>query len=222
MAKTSPYQSVLLRLSHGFAALSAIAAWCTGFWVYDNYDRRWGTIGLPKLIEIQDIHGTIAVAFTMIFAIFALYSLRLGYRRLLQPNALSSLQQVNQPRWWYTLHQAANTLMLGASVIAMITGRMMEEKWLPGGELNHIWYLAHLLAWVLLFLALAWHVLMAVKIGGMPLILSMVNGQIRPGDNIQTWWQQLQNKRSRFFLGLELIIVGGIALALILPLFKNV
>ncbi|NJN75691.1 MAG: cytochrome b/b6 domain-containing protein [Synechococcaceae cyanobacterium RL_1_2] len=220
MAKTSPYQSVLLRLTHGFAALSAIAAWFTGFWVYDNYDRRWGTIGLPKLIEIQNIHGTIAVAFTMIFALFALYSLRLGYRRLIQPDALSSLQQLNQPRWWQTLHQATNTLMLAASVIAMITGRMMEEKWLPGGELDHRWYLAHLLAWVFLFLALASHVLMAVKIGGMPLILSMVNGKIRSGDNIQAWWQQLQTKRSRFFLRLEIIIIGGIAVALILPVFK--
>ncbi|NJN75769.1 MAG: cytochrome b/b6 domain-containing protein [Synechococcaceae cyanobacterium RL_1_2] len=194
MAKTSPYQSILLRLSHGLAALFTITAWGSGLWIYDNYDGRWGAIGLPKISDIQNIHESIAGGFVILFSVLALYSLRLGYRRLLQPNPWPNLKKVNQPIWWFTLHRGVNTLLLLAGVGAMITGQMMKGRWLPSGELNHGWYLAHLLSWLGLFVALALHLLMAVKVGGVPLLLSMVRWQVRSGDNPRGWWQELRKK----------------------------
>jgi hypothetical protein len=60
MPQLSPYQPVLLRILHGVAALLVVLALITGFWVYNTYDKRWGSLPLPSLGDIQGIHGTIA------------------------------------------------------------------------------------------------------------------------------------------------------------------
>jgi hypothetical protein len=31
--------------------------------------------------------------------------------------------------------------MLFAATLAVVTGRMMKEEWLPAGEVHHSWYL---------------------------------------------------------------------------------
>ncbi|MFN9173628.1 MAG: cytochrome b/b6 domain-containing protein [Synechocystis sp.] len=71
MTPSAPYQSVLLRLIHGAIAVSTLLAIGTGFWVYNTYDQRWGSIPLPEVIEIQGIHGTIALTLFLLFPVFA-------------------------------------------------------------------------------------------------------------------------------------------------------
>jgi hypothetical protein len=127
MPNTSPYQPALLRILHGAAAVLTISALVSGFWVYNTYDKRWGRLALPTLEDIQGIHGTIALTFLLFLPIFALYSLRIGYRRLVQEQSFSQLSQVGKPVWWISLHRFANTLMLIAATFSVITGRMMKE-----------------------------------------------------------------------------------------------
>ena len=74
----------------------------------------------------------------------------------------------------------------------------MNEKWLPQGELNHIWYYLHLISLLVITLTLALHLLMGVKIGGYPLLLSMVNLQIRDKDSWRLWKENIINNSSQF------------------------
>jgi hypothetical protein len=116
--------------------------------------------------------------------------------------------------------------MLVAAGIAVITGRMMKEAWLPAGELNHGWYLAHLAAWLGVFISLALHVLMGAKVGGAPLLMSMFEWGIRSPDKLQFWrldfWQQGVKKYPEGIVlkVLEGVILGLIFLAFILPIFN--
>ncbi len=221
MPQTQPYQPVLLRLLHGAAAVLIISALITGFWVYNTYDKRWGGLPLPRLGDIQGIHGIIALTFLLLFPVFALYSLRIGYRRLVQPQALSQLAQVGQPVWWVALQRLANTLMLLAATFSVITGRMMKEEWLPAGEMNRTWYIAHLIAWACLFASLALHLLLSAKVGGTPLLLSMMSWKRRESDTPSNWLQGFQKQHSSLALKiLEVIVIGGIGLAFILPVFS--
>ena len=147
MPQSSPYQPVLLRISHGAIALLTVLALVSGFWVYNTYDKRWGGFTLPKLENIQGIHGTIALTLLLTLPVFALYSFHLGYRRLLQEQSFTQLKQLGTPVWWISIHHFTNTLMLLTATFAALTGRMMKEEWLPAGEVYHQWYLAHLLTW---------------------------------------------------------------------------
>jgi hypothetical protein len=112
---------------------------------------------------------------------------------------------------------------------------MMNEDWLPKGELNHLWYTLHLLSWLVIVLAIALHILMSVKIGGYPLILSMImnygaRDKDNPrfwGNNIQSWgknWQQIikeeWQKLSTHFKILEIIILLMIISAWLISTFK--
>ena len=76
MPQSSPYQPVLLRISHGAIALLTVLALVSGFWVYNTYDKRWGGFTLPKLENIQGIHGTIALTLLLTLPVFALYSFK--------------------------------------------------------------------------------------------------------------------------------------------------
>lgn len=222
MSQVRPYQPILLRLLHGAIALLVVAALITGFWVYNTYDQRWGSIPLPRLSDIQGIHGTIALTFLILLPVFALYSFHLGSRRLVQAQSFSQLQQVGKPVWWVSLHRLANTQMLLAATLAVITGRMMDEVWLPKGEFYHPWYVAHLIAWLLMLLSLALHGLLGAKVGGVPLLVSMWRWQIRPDDRPPNWLQGLVIQQPSWVLGLvEAVVIGGIALAFILPVFKG-
>lgn len=174
MARTAPYQPFLLRLLHGGSALLAIGAILTGFLVYNTYDGRWGRLPIPKISEIEGIHGTFGLFFLLLLPAFALYSFHAGQKRLIQPQSLSQLTaQVGQPIWWVNLQRLTNTLMLVAATVAVITGRMMQEKWMTAGELHHVWYSLHLLAWVGFIVSLLLHLLMSARVGGAPLLLSM-------------------------------------------------
>ncbi|MFM2312068.1 MAG: hypothetical protein RLZZ04_1344 [Cyanobacteriota bacterium] len=182
---SQPYQPLLLRILHGLTGLSAIAAIITAFWTYNTYDGRWGTIPLPKFQEIEGIHGTFGLWTLLIFPLFVVYAFNQGQRRLIQSNTLNKLAQVGQPIWWYTLHRLVNTASILALTFALFSGKMMSEKWLPQGELNHFWYSAHLVAWLILVMAIALHV------GGVPLVLSMLHWRFRSQDSPALWRQHL-------------------------------
>ncbi|MGA1285258.1 MAG: cytochrome b/b6 domain-containing protein [Prochlorothrix sp.] len=220
MAPAAPYQPALLRLLHAGIALFALTALITGYWVYDQFDHRFGEIGLPELFDIQGIHGTLGLAFLLWLPGFTLYSLRLGHRRLLQPQSLQQLQHWTQPQATIALHRLANTLLLLSGTAAVITGRMMKEAWLPAGDLQQPWYIAHLVTWLLLFLSIAFHVLMGAKVGGAPLLLSMFRLSIHDNDSPPTWLQKFPPQPvNSLLLGLEILTFGGIGLSFILPLF---
>jgi Prokaryotic cytochrome b561 len=221
MSQPHPYQPFLLRLLHSAAALLTTSALISGFWVYNTYDKRWGSLALPKLDDIQGIHGTIALTFLLLLPAFALYSFHLGDRRLIQERSLSQLSQLGKPVWWVSIHRLATTLMLLAATFAVVTGRMMKEEWLPAGQLNNPWYLAHLIAWAVMFTSLALHLLMGAKVGGAPLLLSMFHWTMRDEDKPSSWFKGLTFKQSSLVLKiLEVIVMGGIIAAFILPVFN--
>ena len=219
-SQNAPYQPVLLRLLHGAIALLVFASLITGFMVYDRYDKRFGTLDLPIIPNTQGIHGTIALTFLLLLPIFAIYCFHLGDRRLIQKRSLQQLTEIGKPVWWIALQRCTNTLMLFAATLAVITGRMMQEIWLPSGELNHIWYIGHLTAWILMIISIASHLLMNAKVGGIPLLLSIYNWKIRSGDMPKDWFKGFKIKQSSLGLLLvEVLVIGGIAIAFILPLF---
>jgi Prokaryotic cytochrome b561 len=222
MSQSHPYQPVLLRILHGVTAMLTVLALISGFLVYNTYDKRWGSLALPTLGDIQGIHGTIALTFLLLLPVFALYSFHLGYRRLVQEQSFSQLKQVGKPVWWVSIHRFANTLMLLAATFAVVTGRMMKEEWLPAGEIHRQWYLAHLVAWICVFISLALHLLTGAKVGGVPLLVSMFNWKMRDEDTPRSWFQGIKIKHSSLVLKvIEGIVIGGIIMALILPVFSS-
>ncbi|HYW19428.1 MAG TPA: cytochrome b/b6 domain-containing protein [Nodularia sp. (in: cyanobacteria)] len=236
MSRSAPYQPLLLRILHGISGILVITAIITGFLVYNTFDLRFGKIPIPKIDPIQDIHGTVGLFFLLLLPAFALYSFHAGEKRLLQPDSIQKLTQVGKPIWWVSLQRIVNTLMLIASVLVVISGRMMKEEWLPIGELDHIWYYFHLIAWVIMVCCLAIHLLMSAKVGGAPLLLTMLSGKFRPEDSPRNWYSRLriwlgnvshnftpginQLIQSNFYLRIiEVVLLVGIIAAFVLPLF---
>jgi hypothetical protein len=214
----SPYQPILLRLLHNAIALFVFGAIITGFMVYDRYDKRFGTLNLPIVRDTQGLHGKIALIFLIVLPIFAIYCFHLGYRRLVQDQSISHLQEVGKPIWWISLQRLTNTLILLSATFAAITGRMMSEEWLPNAELNHAWYIGHLSAWLVMILSIATHLLMSAKVGGLPLLLSIYNWRIRREDMPQSWFKSFKIKPTNtMLLVFEVLVIAGIAIAFILP-----
>lgn len=234
MRPTQPYQPLLLRIVHGLTALCLILAILTAFWTYDTYDGRWGRIPLPTYREIEGIHGTFGLYTLLIFPPFVLYAFHRGQRRLIQPDSLAQLAHVGKPIWWYTLNRLFNTFALIALAFALFSGRMMNETWLPKGELNHAWYYAHLISWVIMVAAIALHLLMNAKVGGILLLLSMFNGRFRDQDNparwpahLSQWWLAIRQgsgitglQNPRFLFGLEMALLLSVVAAWLVPLLK--
>jgi hypothetical protein len=193
-----PYQPLLLRILHNLVGLSAIAAIITAYWTYDVYDGRWGSISLPKCSEIEGIHGTFGLWNLLIFPFFVLYAFNRGQNRLIQSNSLQKLTELGKPIWWYSLHRLINTWGILALTFAVFSGKMMDEKWLPRGELNHFWYYAHLISWLILIISIALHLSMSIKVGGVPLILSILNWRFRTQDSPYLWSQNLRDWCNNF------------------------
>ncbi|WP_071188673.1 cytochrome b/b6 domain-containing protein [Trichormus sp. NMC-1] len=236
MNRSAPYQPLILRILHGVSGILAIGAIISGFLVYNTFDKRFGQIPIPKINPIQDIHGTLGLFFLILLPFFAFYSFHAGKRRLIQPDSIQKLTQFGTPIWWISLQRLVNTEMLIAAVLAVISGRMMKEEWLPTGELDHIWYYAHLIAWMIMICCVAVHVLMSAKVGGVPLLLSILSWKFRPEDSPVNWYSHLRGWLSNFpnnFQGeinqfrasnsllkmIEVIVLGGIMAAFVLPLF---
>lgn len=221
MASTRPYQSLLLRLLHGAMALLTLLAIASGFWVYNTYDGRWGSLPLLDSYYTQDIHGTVALALFILLFPFAIYSFHLGDRRLWSDQSLGQLQKTGTPGFWVALQRLANTLMLLALTMAVVTGRMMQESWLPQKQLNHLPYIFHLLAWLVVIICLAFHLLFSAKIGGLPLLQSMVAWGRRAKDNPRQWLKNFRFKLpSKGLQWLEWLTLAGLLFALVVPFFS--
>lgn len=235
MKSTQPYQPFLLRVLHGLTGLFLIAAILTAFWTYNTYDGRWGKIPLPSYREIEGIHGTFGLYTLLIFPAFVVYAFRRGQRRLVQPDSLAKLAQLGQPIWWYTVNRLTNTFTLLALTFALFSGKMMDDTWLPKGELNHAWYYAHLAAWVIMVMAIALHLLINAKVGGVPLLLSMLNWKFREPDSpklwashLSEWWLRVRQNSwaswllpSHSLMGLEIVILLSLIAAWMISLFKE-
>ena len=166
-----PYQPSLLRLLHGGTALLVPLAWLTGLQVYSAADGRFGRLPLRLPGEWIDIHGTVGVLLWPIALLFGLYALTLGRSRLRQP---------------------ANALALLALGLAVGSGKLMQEDWLRKGQLDHLVYSVHLLAWLLIALAVILHVAAVLQRGGWPLARSMASVQLRAGDLPGNWFDQIR------------------------------
>lgn len=186
-----PYQAILLRLLHALTAISAILAIITAFWTYNVYDGRWFKLPLPNFKAIEGIHGTFGLWTLLIFPLFAIYAFHKGKNKLIQANFFLNFKQFNQQKNTYNFHRLINTLMLLAVTFAVYSGKMIDEKWLPKGELNHNWYYAHLWSWLILVVCFLFHLLSSLKVGGFALILSMFNRKFRVNDHPQLWRKNL-------------------------------
>lgn len=234
MGQSQPYQPLLLRILHGLTGLFLITAILTAFWTYNTYDGRWGRILLPSYQAIEGIHGTFGLYTLLIFPAFVLYAFHRGQKRLIQPGSFANLAHIGKPIWWYTLNRFTNTLALLALTFALFSGKMMDETWLPEGELTHAWYYAHLISWVIMVIAIALHLLMNARVGGSPLLLSMLNWRFRQKDSptlwlahTSSWWSNVRQVSWSKWLQsitvlplLEFSILMSIAAAWIISLTK--
>ncbi|MFN9610586.1 MAG: cytochrome b/b6 domain-containing protein [bacterium] len=224
------YQPFLLRVLHGMVGLFSILAMITGFWIYDVYDGRWGRINLTLVPEIQDIHGAFGILSFVVFPAFVIYTFRKGQKRLIQPNFLKSIMQSSRRSWWLNTHQIINTLILLPLTLALFSGQMMDGSWLPNRELEHFWYSVHIASWLVLFFSIMLHIILSIKVGGLPLLFSVLNWQFTAKDSpihwlhhinrwyhniclgsISRWWTS-----SGFYHYMEASILASLALALML------
>jgi cytochrome b561 len=197
MPRSQPYQPFLLRLLHGINALLIIGAVITGFLVYDSWDRRFGALSITtRNRSLIDIHGTFGF-FISYFALplFLIYCWKAGRKRLLQADTFQQINNnnVGTPTWWYALQKTANTLMIVAALFSVISGKFQDETWLPLSDFTRVAYYVHLIAWVVIVLALALHLLISAKVGGFPLLLSMLNTTYRPQESPRFWFNKITN-----------------------------
>lgn len=232
---SKPYQPFLFRFLHGLTSICLLLAIVSAFWTYNVYDGRWGRLPLPDYPAIEGIHGTFGLYTLLIFPAFVRYAFAKGRQRLVQSDSVAAIAQVNKPIWWYTLNRFANTLVLVALTFAVFSGKMMDSTWLPSGELDHRWYAVHLSAWVVMVVAIALHVLLNARVGGLPLLRSMWHRNIRPDDSprlwkaqVVAWWSATQQlswlTRVRTVVSLsrlELVIESLLIAAWLISLFKE-
>jgi hypothetical protein len=77
-------------------------------------------------------------------------------------------------------------------VLAVGSGKLMDEDWLRDGQFQQLVYSVHLLAWLLIALAVILHVGAVLQRGGLPLARSMASVQLRPGDLPGNWFDQIR------------------------------
>lgn len=191
MSRSRPYQPLLLRLIHGVNGLVAVLAIISSFLVYEIYDGRLVKLYLPQIPNIIGLHGTFGLILLLWMPLMAWYSFHGGANRLIQTNSLNKLSEFGKPVWWYSLHRLVNTLILIATTWALITGRQMKEEWLPAGELDRLPYYLHLSSWIILVVCIGLHVFISLRVGGVPLIVSMFSWGYRPGDSPRAWLKKI-------------------------------
>jgi hypothetical protein len=87
--------------------------------------------------------------------------------------------------------------------------------------MNHLAYLGHLVSWLGILISLSLHILLGVKVGGIPLLISMFALDRQEEDQLRFWRRGLQFPISDLVLKItETLVLGGIIIALILPLFS--
>lgn len=63
----------------------------------------------------------------------------------------------------------------------------MQEDWLRDGQLRHLIYSLHLISWLLITLTLLSQLSGALRLGGWPLISSMLSLRLQARDRPQHW-----------------------------------
>ena len=174
MARTIPYQPSLLRLLHGITAILVPLAWLSGLVVLANHDRRWFRLPLAVPGEWIDIHGTFGALLWPVALLFVLYAISIGRARLRQP---------------------ANAAALIGLVLAVSSGKLMQEDWLRTGQLDHLAYHLHLLAWMLITGAVVWHLGSVLRRGGIRFAASMAQVHVRENVGPLHWGGQLLKRR---------------------------
>jgi len=170
VAASSPYQPSLLRLLHGATAALALLASLSGLLVYSRFDGRWGRLAWQPAGDWIDLHGSLGVALWPLALLFGLYAFTLGRARL---------------------NQAGNAVTLLALALAIGSGKVMDEDWLREGQLDHLVYSVHLLAWLLLAVAVCWHLGGVLRRGGPLLARSMLDLRLRSNDRPHNWPAQI-------------------------------
>jgi hypothetical protein len=165
-----PYQPSLLRVLHAAMVALVPLAWLSGLIVYSNHDGRWGRLPWWVPGDWIDLHGTLGVVLWPLALLFVLYALTLGRHRLRQP---------------------ANAAALIGLVLAVGSGKGMNEDWLREGALDHTLYSLHLTAWLLIGGAVLWHLQAILRRGGPALALSMFQLQLRGSDHPAHWPSQV-------------------------------
>ncbi|MFM8975162.1 MAG: cytochrome b/b6 domain-containing protein [Vulcanococcus sp.] len=148
-----PHQPRLLQLLHGLTALLVPLAWLSGLVVLSQNDGRWGRLPFTLPGDWVDVHGSFGALLWPVALLFGVYALGPGRWRL--------------SRW-------GNALPLLALVLAVGSGKAMQEDWLRQGQLDQLVYQLHLLAWLLLAVAVLVHLLTLLRRGGWPLLHSML------------------------------------------------
>jgi hypothetical protein len=166
-----PYQPSLLRLVHGGTVLLVLGCWLSGLIVYSRYDGRWGRLPFTPAGNWIDLHGQVGWLLLPLGLVFSAYALSLG-----------------RPR----LRRTTNATALLALALAIGTGKLMDENWLRDGELHHLVYGLHLVAWLLIGLAVLAHVADSLRLGGWPLLASMASPALREGDLPGDWPAQIR------------------------------
>jgi hypothetical protein len=118
-----------------------------------------------------DLHGSFGVLLWPLALLFAGYALTLGRRPLRRP---------------------ANAAALVALALAVGSGKLMQEDWLRQGQLHHLVYSVHLVAWVVMAAAVLAHLGAVLVGGGAPLLRSMLSLRLRPGDQPRDWPGQIR------------------------------
>ncbi|HIK38200.1 MAG: cytochrome b/b6 domain-containing protein [Geminocystis sp.] len=237
MNTTFPYQKLLFRILHNLLALFVILAILTAIWTYNTYDARILKIPLlPPWREIEGIHGTFGLFTILILPFFVIYCFHRGNAKLIQKDTLAKIKLSHTPIGKYSIHRLVNTLNILALTFATFTGKMMDETWLPRGELNHFAYFLHLISLVLLILTISLHLLTISQIGGKELIMSMLKWGYIDKDSPQHWPGKIQNfirnyrqiiqrewnRIPAFSKKVELAILLAIVMAWVISILKSI
>jgi hypothetical protein len=176
MPPRAPYQPSLMRLLHAAMVVLVPLAWLSGAIVYSNLDGR--ILRLPVQVPGNwiDLHGSIGVLLWPLALLFTLVALSIGRSRLRQP---------------------ANAAALMGLVLAVGSGKLMQEDWLREGQLDQLVYHLHLLAWLLIAAAVIWHVSAVLRRGGAALAASMFSTSLRGNDRPHHWPEQLSQWLNR-------------------------
>lgn len=188
MAKSRPYQPLIFRLLHSIHGILVLGSVTTGFWLYNTWDHRLGKLPLPNAeSNWVNIHYQIGELLSPWFVIFLVYSLFAGRQRLLQRKSIGQLSQLTKPTGQYALHRLINTGLLSMLLLSMLSARQFGgAKTLLQGEWN-LWYTLHVFAWAGIVVLVIAHVLTSLKVGGLPLVQSMIDFQVQTKDSPVQW-----------------------------------
>lgn len=198
MARIKPYQSLIFRLIHAGQGILALLAMVTGYWLLNTWDPQFGGLPFPHAPKAAiEWHEDIGGVFSGAIALFIVYSLWEGRRRLIQPKSIKHLTRLDNtmgtPAWWYALHRLVNTGLLIFASLAVISGDDLGQNVMKQGVFANWGYALHVFSWLGLLLGSLLHILLSFKVGGVPLLLSIISVRIRDPDHPRYWPHRLQN-----------------------------